>query len=215
MGGSVKKAFSGGIGGAIKGAVLGPMGATTLGGLGAAKSSGVSDLLFGKEAKAQKSGYLPLDQTQVKALGKYNTLMDTDTKNLAEGQVNRNEAAIRTGGDDATRQAQSLVAQRGLGNSSVGINAILNQKRDMGEKIASNRALLPSLQYDMNLKNLNASTDGIQSILGSRIYQQGNPGGQKQGGIAGLLGAGAGALYGGPQGAMAGYSLGNSIGNFT
>lgn len=213
MGGSVKK-LGKSVGG-LAGKVVDPLNMSkgAVGGALGGDMKGISNLLFGKEVKAQKSGFMPLDQTQVKALGGYNKLLDQDMKGFADQQIAASERGIRQGGEDATRQAQQMVAQRGLGNSSVGLNAILNQKRDMANQIGANRARLPGLQYDMNLANLNSATKGIQDILGSRMYQNGTPGGQRSGGIAGILGGAVGAKFGGPQGAMAGYQLGNSLGN--
>jgi len=179
-----------------------------------ASGGGLSDILLGRQSKEEKAGYIPLDKLQVQALGKYGELLNKDTNQLASAAIERNDAGIRAAGDDATRQAQALVAQRGLGSSSVGLNAILNQKRDMGEKLAANRAGLPQLQYDMGLNNLNSATNGLQNIFGSRLYKNGTPTGPRQGGLLPLIGAGVGAAYGGPQGAAAGYGLGNAFANY-
>jgi hypothetical protein len=197
MGGSVKK-----IGGYAKQVP----GVTSL----AAGGNGLG-ILGGKQQAAVGDSYTPLDPSQVKAIGKYNTMMDTDTDALARSSINEQEKQIRSNTEDMERKAGQMVNQRGLGSTSVGLNAILNTSRNTADKISDTRAKLPGLQYDMKMSNLNNSTNGINSILNTRLFKQGTPAGAKQGGLLPILGMGLGAAYGGPAGAGMGYGAGNAL----
>lgn len=193
------------------------------------------DLLFGKKEAGTAGGFVSSDLSaeQNAALGQYNKLLDTDTQTLANSQINAQttglrraaevqEAGARQAAQDAQMNAQKMVAQRGLGNSSVGLNAVLNQSRGLSEKIGdiranefSQRAQIeaqqPMLAYNLKTQNLATATGGINNILGTRerFYQQGTAGGRK-GGLAPLVGAAAGAYFGGPQGAQIGMGLGQA-----
>lgn len=175
-------------------------------GLGAA-----SDLLLGKKDPGTRDSYVPLDPLQEKALGKYGTMMDQDMGAIAENAIAGQEKQIHAGAQDLERKATGLVAQRGLGASSVGLNSIINTTRNTQDQIADTRAKLPGLKYDMQASNLNSATNGINGILNTRIFKQGQAGGPRQGGLLPVLGGGLGAAFGGPAGAGVGMSMGNAI----
>ena len=172
---------------------------------------GAKDLLFGKKDKGTAGGYMALEGSQKKALGQYEKLLDTNTDQLAKTMAVNQEKQIRAGAQDAERRASQLVAQRGLGGSAVGLNAMVNASRGMGDKIGAVRAQLPGMQYDLRNKNLDNATRGIQNILTNRVYQQGTPGGGRSGGLAPILGMGLGAAFGGPAGAQIGGGLGSAL----
>jgi hypothetical protein len=176
--------------------------------------SGVKDTLFGKKDPGTKDRYTPLEQEQQDALAEYNKLLKTDTNALAKNSIVAQENAIRANAADAERQAQGLVAQRGLGRSSVGLNAILNSTRDMGDRIGQVRGQLPTLAHELKVNNLNTATRGIQDIYGSRAFIQGQKSTGRGGGLVGLAATGAGAYFGGAGGAQAGASMGKGIANF-
>lgn len=184
------------------------VGSLAMGGNGLGILGGMGDLLMGKKDKGTPDSYVPLDATQVRALGKYNNLLEQDTDAMAKNMVTRQEGQVRAGAADAERKAKELVAQRGLGNSSVGLNAILGANRDTGEKLNAVRAQLPQMQYDLKTRNLDTATGGIQNILTNRIFKQGREGGGRTGGLMPLLGAGIGGALGGPAGAQVGMSAG-------
>lgn len=198
---SIKKA-AGPVGG-IVGATMDPLNMSGEGGLG-----GLGDLLMGKKDKGTPDSYVPLDPLQMKVLGKYNQMLDTDTDGIAQNMVTQQENQVRSMAGDTERKARDLVAQRGLGDSSVGLNAILGANRDTGEKINAVRSQLPTLQYDLKSKNLGTAAGGIQNIFANRIFKQGREGGGRTGGLMPLVGAGIGGLLGGPGGAMVGMQAG-------
>lgn len=172
---------------------------------------GILNSFMGKKDKGASSGYLPLHAVQEKALGKYSDLLDVNTDKIADTSIANQERQIRTNLADSERKAKELVAQRGLGRSSVGLNAILGASKDMGNQIGQVRSSLPALQYDMRTANLGNASQGIGNILNSRAYIQGNPGAGRAGGLLPLLGLGAGAMAGGAPGAMVGASAGSMM----
>lgn len=185
------------------------MGGKKGGGLGGIVN-GAKDLVLGKKDPGVADRFVALDPLQQKALGKYGEMLNFNTDNLASHAVTNQENLIRANAGDVERNAQKLVAQRGLGNSSVGLNAITGATRDLGDKINAVRASLPSMQYDMKMNNLNSATNGLQNILNSRTFIQGTPGGTRKGGLAPLIGAGIGGYYGGAGGAQAGLGAGQA-----
>jgi hypothetical protein len=161
------------------------MGGKKGGGLGGIVNSG-KDILFGKKDTGTKDRYMALEGEQQEALAGYNKLLKTDTDALARNSIMAQENAIRANAGDAQRQAQDLIAQRGLGRSSVGLNAILNSTRNMGEQIGQVRGQLPTLAYDLKTKNLDRATSGIQNILNNRTFIQGREGTGRNGGLVGF-----------------------------
>lgn len=212
MGGSVKKVSN-----SFKNVAKNPldpkayadMGLTTVTG-GMMDTGGLSNLLMGKKAKGTKDSYVPLDATQTRALGQYNSLLGQKTDQMAKNAIAGQENQIRANAQDAERKASQLVAQRGLGNSSVGLNAMINTTRNMGDQLGAARAKLPGLQYDMKVNNLNTATNGIQNILTNRIFKQGTGSTGRQGGLLPLIGGGLGAAFGGAAGAQVGMGMGQA-----
>jgi hypothetical protein len=201
------------MGGSIKSVAKAVPGVTSLaaGGDGWGAMKPAKDILLGKKGKATKDSYTQLDPLQQKALGQYGSILDNNTDQVAENAIAGQENQIRASGADAQRNAQDLVAQRGLGNSSVGLNAIINSNKNMGDQIGAARAMLPGLRQEMKLNNLNGATNGINSILNTRMFKQGQAAGPRTGGLAPLLGAGLGAAFGGPAGASVGMGVGNAM----
>lgn len=131
----------------------------------------------------------------------------------ADAEVSAMEAQARQNVADQERRAAQLVAQRGMGGTASGINAILNQKKGLNDQIAAIRAQAPGLAR----QNLNFATSGINQILGeqgsSKIYSAGTPSQGRTGGLAPLLGGAAGlyASGGNPQAGMAGMQAGQLL----
>lgn len=174
---------------------------------------GLKDVLLGRKDKGVADRYLALDPLQKDALGKYGDQLNVNTDQMAKNAVAGQERMIQTGAADAERNASKLIAQRGLGNSSVGLNALINTQRNTGDQINNVRAQLPGMQYDMKTKNLDNATSGIQNILNNRMFIQGRQGGGRTGGLAPLIGAGLGAAMAPPGGQAAGAQMGMGLGN--
>lgn len=169
-------------------------------------TGGASDLLLGKKQPGVKDHYMALDPAQKKALAKYEGFLDKDTDQMAENSLALQENLARTNAGDLERKATGLVAQRGLGNSSVGLNAIINSTRGLNDKIMEIRSSAPGLKHSLALENLNAASGGIGNILNSRAFVQGQAGG-RQGGLAAPL-IGAAGTYFGAKAAGAGVKAG-------
>lgn len=175
-----------------------------------AGSDGIKNLLLGKKDPGAKDGYAELDPLQRVALGKYGEALNQNTDQLAKNAVAKQENLIRGGAQDAERKASQLIAQRGLGNSSVGMNALINSTKDMGDKLSATRAGLPQLQYDMKMNNLDRAAGGITNILSSRDKVYGRAAG-RVGGLAPLIGMGIGGAFGGLGGAQIGGGVGSAL----
>ncbi len=149
-----------------------------------------------------------------------------DPKAMAEkqtklllGQAGMGAQAERA---DSQRRIQQMMAQRGLGGSSIGIGASLGAQRDIDRNVRSQRAraLAGQLGLEDQLRKsrmgeiLGAQqaflNTGRDRVIGHIQGPQRIAGKQ---GIAGILGAAAGGVLGGPQGAMTGYQVGSGIGN--
>lgn len=163
-------------------------------------TNGASDLLLGKKQPNVKDHYMPLDPLQKKALNKYGSYLDKDTDQIAEHTLGLQENLARTNAGDLERKATGLVAQRGLGNSSVGLNAIINSTRGLNDKIMEIRSSAPGLKHSMDLDNLNAASSGIGNILNNRTFVQGTPSAGRQGGLAAPLIGAAATYYGAKAG---------------
>jgi hypothetical protein len=212
-------------------------GAVTQGSFGLVNGTdALGNMLLGQKNPGTPDSYVPLDPLQQKALDQYGKILDTNTDQLAQDAANSQLAGIsrgaafgenqaRQGVMDTQRQAQDMVRQRGLGNSSVGLNAILSQNRGLANQIGDIRANansqveqinagMPLNKYNMRLQNLGAASGGINDILNTRIFKQGQQGGGRTGGLAPLIGAGAGALLAPPGQQAAGAQLGVGLGQY-
>lgn len=183
-------------------------------------TSGLKDTLFGKKEADTPSSVIDLGSAQGRALqetaiGRYGELLNQDTNKFAADQTAQQENQIRQNSDDQARNVLKLSAQRGLGNSSMGIRALLNSSADTAGKIGAVRAGEGMLANQLKNQNLTTASQGVNQILNeqgsSKVYQQAVAGGRK-GGISGLLGAGVGAYMGRAQGASVGMNLGNAMG---
>lgn len=138
------------------------------------------------------------------AIGKFGEMLNQDVGQLSRIQTGQLEKQAMAGANDQERLAKQMVAQRGLGNSSVGLNAILNQKADLGNKIGSIRANQPMLENQMKQQNLQFASGGINQILNeqgqSKVLKMGQQAQGRSGGIVGALMPVAGSVLGGVAG---------------
>lgn len=150
-----------------------------------------------------------------------NAVYDEDPTATVNSQIGAENQMARAAADDAIRRTQSLIAQRGLSNSSIGLGAEMGQRKSLMDTISRNNASGISRLRDMRLQNALGKMN-----VGNNLYQiKANPGqiqmnsySYRTGGIgklAGTLaGAGIGGAVGGPAGAGIGASLGGSIGGY-
>jgi hypothetical protein len=170
------------MGGAIKsaGSVLGS-------GVTAFTNSPIGDTLFGAKSPDQAANLVNTNSAEGQAasksaLGAYSTqvgnLDQTVSANIAgqEDQLRQNSA-------DQAMKAQDLVAQHGLGDSSLGLSTVLNQSRGLGDQIGQVRAGANMMKSNL----LNSSTQGISGLMGAQsngmVYNKAVQGGVRRGGI--------------------------------
>lgn len=204
-------------------------------------SSLIKDPLFGKKDPGRPDRMVELDPSlrqtveqgragQQQGLGLYTDeltrLKGTSPEALSQIVQARTEKGIIGEGKDAQRRAQQLVAQRGLNKSSVGLNAMLQAGSKTGEQIQTSRANQPLMQEQIasqRMGQVGQATGGINQVLNAQGAQrdliQGRQGGQRSGGLLGLIGGAAGAYAAGSSGGdpfkgfQAGQGLGTGLSN--
>lgn len=189
---------------------------------GIIKSAG--DLVLGKKDPGQAAQTIDMNSaaqnaTQNKLTGQFEQMANQDFSAIAANQIAGQEAQARQGVADQEARARQMVAQRGLGNTSMGMNAVLGQGKQLGGDIARIRAGQPGLEQQLRSQNLSAASQGINAILGqqqnAKIYQPAVASQGRQGGLlmpalgiaGGILGAKAG-----PGGIAAGSQAGMGLG---
>lgn len=178
---------------------------------------GVQDAVLGRKDPGSPAQQINIaspeaQRLSTQAMQGYGDLLNQDTSQLAANQTQQMMGQARQGAADQEMQAKQMVAQRGLGNTSLGLNAILNTKQDLGRQLGAIQANQPLLQNQLRMQNLQAAGGGISQLMGAQnagqIYQPAVASRGRQGGLAPLLGAGLGASMGGPAGAQIGAGLG-------
>ena len=199
---------------------------------GALTSRKGKDLLFGKKDPGVADKFLALDPSLAKTVelgrkGQQNILSAAgrelaaikagpSARGLAGITAAKQERQIRAGAQDQARRAGDLVAQRGLGSSSVGLRALLAPGRDVGRRIGQIRAATPLLEQQFRSQRI-GQIGTIGGVLGTpgaqRAFIQGRASTGRSGGLAKLGLTAAGAFFGGPAGAQAGAGFGQSLAN--
>ena len=178
------------------------------------------DFLKGKEKKI-KADPLAGQINQVGASGL--SMLQSGANNLnklygnpdgfVNNQIDLENRAIRNASTDAARRTRELIAQRGMGSSSIGLGQEANMNRDLNEKLALNNA--SGLERLKGLYGEQMQTG--QGLFNTKL--QGNQNLQMQdvkyrtGGLAPLIGAGIGGYFGGAAGAQVGSGLGQMYAN--
>lgn len=95
----------------------------------------------------------------------------SNPENFVGNQIDLENNAIRTAANDAGQRTRQLIAQRGMGTSSIGLGAEVNQAKQLNEKLALNNAsgmnrlkgvYDDQMQTGANLFNVKASQGPIQ-----------------------------------------------------
>jgi hypothetical protein len=185
---------------------------------------GLGDLLKGKEKKisadplaadinaAGKSG-IGMIQDGANSL---NSIYSQDPTSLINKQIGMENAVARNAADDATRRTRQLIAQRGMGGSSIGLGQEVNQKRSLMETLGLNSASREGRIRDMSIGNAQGRVNAGNSLWNLKASQgpiQMTDVKYRTGGLAGLIGAGVGGYLGGAQGAQAGMGIGQMYQN--
>lgn len=131
-------------------------------------------------------------------------------------QISSENRLMRSASDDATRRTRSLIAARGMGNSSVGLGQEVNQARTLNEKLAMNNAsgmdrLKGLLNEKMNTGSQLFNIKQSQGPLQMTDLKYRTPTTSDGKALAGFAGTAIGMYMGGPQGAAAGQKMGESL----
>lgn len=121
----------------------------------------LNDIVNGKESKIKKDplagdinaagkqglGYL------ANAGAKLNDIYNQDPSQVVNSQIGMENKLARGAADDATRRTQDLIAQRGIGNSSIGLGQQVNQQKSLMDRLAINKASGFQRLRDMQIEN--------------------------------------------------------------
>lgn len=129
-----------------------------------------------------------------------------------DNQIGMENNLLRTASQDATNRTRQLIAQRGIGNSSIGLGQQVNQERDLNQKLAMNSAsgmerLRGLLNDQMQTGNQLMAPKMAQGPVQMADVKK------RSGGMAALVGAGLGYAAGGSAGAQIGAGIGQSYQN--
>lgn len=141
--------------------------------------------------------------------------MDAGNKNpqlVVQNQIGLENKLMRGSAQDANRRTQDLIAQRGMGASSIGLGQQVNQEKMLNDRIVMNNASTTSRIMDIGREKINLGNSLFALKAGQGPIQM-NTIKKREGGLAGLIGAGVGAYYGGPGGAQAGQGMGEAYAN--
>lgn len=184
--------------------------------------NGVKDIAFGKKDPGQAEKTVDTNtaaqyEAQAPLLGQFQGMANQDFGQLAQNQTDAAENQVRQNAVDNQSKAVEMIARRGLGGTSIGLNASLTPGRRLGEDIGAVRAGRLGLENQLRQQGLGFASKGINDIYSmqnaGKIYQ---PAVASTGRGGGLVAAGLGALgaiKGGSGGAQAGLGIGKAIAN--
>jgi len=198
-------------GGVTWGVTAGAINKATDGGLSKVAGS-IADIALGEKTPGTPDSVIDMASPQgralqEKALGQYGSMLGQNTDALAANQIAQQEQQARQGVADQEMKARQLVAQRGLGGSAAGINAILGQQQGLGQQLGAIRAQQPGLAQQMKQQNLGFASQGVNQILNeqgqSKVLKMGQQAQGRSGGLLGMALPIAGQIAGSYFGAKA------------
>jgi hypothetical protein len=145
-----------------------------------------------------------------------NALYNEDPSQIVNSQIGMENKLARGAADDATRRTQQLIAQRGMGTSSIGLGQEVNNRKNLMDRLSMNTASGISRLRDMRLSNAQGQMNVGQALYGLKTQQgpiQMQTTKYRTGGLAGLAGAAIGGYMGGAQGAQVGAGIGQMYQN--
>jgi hypothetical protein len=132
-------------------------------------------------------------------------------------QIGLENKLMRGASEDAARKTQELIAQRGMGTSSIGLGQEIGAHKQLSEKMAINNASYNDRFKDLQNERMQTGMNlfGLKTAQGPIQMQNINT---RKGGMAQLIGtvggAAAGGMMGGPQGAQTGAQVGSAVGGY-
>jgi hypothetical protein len=181
MGKSIKKATKlvknpiAAIGG---GALVGGGGGALTGGLTSALTGGMNGLFSEKTKKYKKdplaAGINNLGKMGVASLAAGGMELDKIYSNpdkTISNQIGIENKLMRGASEDAARRARDLIAQRGMGASSIGLGQEINLGKQLNDKLAMNNASKMNRLIDINKERLNLGNTLLAPKLGQGPLQ--------------------------------------------
>jgi hypothetical protein len=157
-----------------------------------------------------------------KGLNELDAALDISPEKAVKQQVVTAKKGILASAQDARREAQRVMAQRGLSNSSLGLASNRSITQQQGKDIANVNASMPEQIRQMKLQNAQTRISAGQGMFGAmggtNGVQMTDVAAKRSGGVLGIAGSLApiagsvvGGIYGGPMGAAAGNAAGQGI----
>jgi hypothetical protein len=161
----------------------------------------LNDIVNGKEKKikadplagdinaAAKTGIGYLNS----AATKLNNIYSQDPNDLVHSQIDVENKLMRGATDDAAKRTRSLLAQRGMGSSSIGLGQEVNAAKQLNDKLALNNGSYLQRLRDMQIGNAQGQMQAGQGLFGLKQAQgpiQMTDTTYRTGGYGQLLGAG-------------------------
>ena len=195
---------------------------------GQVNTSGLKDGELGGalNPKSKKTGGIKADaiagmvrETQAKGLNDLNTALDTPADAVVREQAARQSQGVLSAAQDARRRAQTLMAQRGLKNSSLGLASDRSITQNLGQQQAAIQAAIPGQIRSQAINDantrINAGGLGTPASIQWRDVAPTKQAGTGlldiAAGFAPLAGSVAGGMFGGPAGAAVGGQAGSSV----
>lgn len=211
----------------LAGMAAGAIGGAKVGDIATGGSS-IEDLLYGKKTKTKADSVADMVKAgQQKGVGELNSALDTPSDQIIGNQVALEKRGILTAAQDARKNAQRAIAQRGLAGSSLGLAQNRTIDQTAGESTAALNARMPGMVRNQALQD--AQTRISQGGLGGANPIQWNTETNRGGGLLDFAGKiapiagtvmgmpGVGSLFGAGAQAASGFGgakPANSMDNF-
>jgi hypothetical protein len=183
---------------------------------GLGMDGGLGGKTIGPDAEAAELRRIKLKAAygEEDAFDRFRKRMDEDPSQQVQYDIGQENKALSQQAEDQKRTIQDQVAQRGLGNTSLGLNAMRTAGAEASQKIGANLASFKKRLEDEKLNRLSE----FRNVAGQTLSGQNVPirfQAQKQPGLLDRLlplgGAVAGGMLGGAPGAAVGAQLGTGF----
>ena len=149
-------------------------------------SKSKADAIVGDLNAAKREGL----KTSKNALGSLNSALSTDPSRMVTKQAYDQTKGVLTAAQDARRNAQKLMAQRGLQGSSLGLASQRSIDQQAGQQVGSIQASLPGMIRDQQVNDAQTRMQAGSGLFNTAGGTQGiNYGGERSGGILGIASA--------------------------
>lgn len=139
----------------------------------------LSDVTNGKEKTVKKDALAgEINAAGATGLGtlrdgaaRATSIYSQDPTQIVRNQIGMENKVARTAADDATRRTRELIAQRGMGTSSIGLGAQVNERKSLMDRIGMNNAGYAGRLRDMQLQNAEGLMETGNNLYGLKAQQ--------------------------------------------